>query len=121
MEVLIALISGGAVVAVIEGIKEALRFRREQKAKKSNENVLNTQEWRKSTDKKLDNLTEGLRYVLYDRIRYLAQSYIAEGCVDFDDRRILNLMHQSYHAGLDGNGDLDNLMGEVNHLPLKRG
>ena len=40
--------------------------------------------------------------------------------MDFDDRRILNLMHKSYHDGLGGNGDLDNVMNDVNRLPLKR-
>ena len=36
-----------------------------------------------------------------------------------DDRRVLNEMHHCYHDGLGGNGDLDNLMQEVNKLPLK--
>jgi len=56
---------------------------------------------------------------LYDRIRFVALSYIEEGEVDFDDRRILNDMHRSYHVGLNGNGDLDELMKQVNKLPLK--
>ena len=56
----------------------------------------------------------------YDRIRHLGQKYIADGSVDFDDRRILNQMHKSYHDGLGGNGDLDNIMGEVNKLPLRK-
>ena len=64
-------------------------------------------------------LKVGLKWVLYDRIRYLGQRYISDGKVDFDDRRILNEMHKSYHEGLSGNGDLDNLMAEVNRLPLE--
>lgn len=67
----------------------------------------------------LDALKAGLKWVLYDRIRHLGQKYIAAGGVDFDDRRILNEMHTSYHEGLGGNGDLDVLMGEVNRLPLR--
>ncbi len=50
---------------------------------------------------------------------YLGQAYIAESEIDFDDRRILNDMHRSYHNGLGGNGDLDKLMEAVNDLPLK--
>ena len=50
----------------------------------------------------------------------LARYYSANGAVDFDDRRILNQMHKSYHDGLGGNGDLDNIMSEVNRLPLKK-
>ena len=57
--------------------------------------------------------------MLYDRIRYLGQAYIAAGEIDFDDRRVLNDMHRSYHNGLGGNGDLDTLMAEVNGLKLK--
>lgn len=66
----------------------------------------------------LDALKVGLKWVLYDRIRHLGQKYIAAGTVDFDERRILNEMHSSYHDGLGGNGDLDVLMGQVNRLPL---
>ena len=57
--------------------------------------------------------------MLYDRIRYLGLKYIQDGAVDFDDRRILKEMHDCYHERLGGNGDLDNLMREVNRLPLK--
>ena len=57
---------------------------------------------------------------MYDRIRFLGQAYIAEGEIDFDDRRILRQMHTSYHNGLGGNGDLDALMEEVDSLPLKK-
>jgi hypothetical protein len=64
--------------------------------------------------------SEALKYILYDRIRYLGQEYINDGEIDFDDRRILNAMHEAYHDGLHGNGDLDNLMRDVNALPLKR-
>ena len=61
-----------------------------------------------------------IKFILYDRIKYLAQTYIAAGEVDFDDRRILNAMHKVYHGGLDGNGDLDDLMNAVGELPLKK-
>ena len=64
-------------------------------------------------------LKTGLKWVIYDRIRFLGQNYISAGRVDFDDRRILNEMHTCYHDGLGGNGDLDNLMHQVNDLPLK--
>ena len=57
---------------------------------------------------------------MLDRIRYLGQKYIEAGEIDFDDRRILNAMHDSYHNGLGGNGDADVVMQEVNKLPLRR-
>lgn len=63
---------------------------------------------------------EGMRYVLLDRILYLGKHYINDGAVDFDDRKRLRDMHTSYHSGLGGNGDADNIMDAVDALPLKR-
>lgn len=130
-EILVSVLSGGAVVAVIEGIREALKWRRTRKAQmedkaeakeeyKQKQADLKTEERLEAIEKKTDAQSEAIKYILYDRIRYLGQAYIAEKEIDFDDRRILNDMHHSYHFGLKGNGDLDTLMEEVNHLPLKR-
>ena len=118
-------------MAVIEGIRQALKWRRTRKAQmedkaeakeeyKQKQADLKTEERLEAIEKKTDAQSEAIKYILYDRIRYLGQAYIAEREIDFDDRRILNDMHHSYHFGLKGNGDLDTLMEEVNHLPLKR-
>ena len=108
--VLVAVVAALAAVigAVIAQLGEGIRQKRKRKYEKTDTKDATTQA-----------LKDGLKWVLYDRIRFLGLKYIAEGCVDFDDRRILNLMHKSYHDGLDGNGDLDNIMDTVNHLPLK--
>ena len=130
-EILVAILSGGVVVAVIEGIREALKWRRtrkavkEDRAEKKAEDAkraaeLKTEERLGAIEEKVDVQREALKFILYDRIRYLGQAYIAEKEIDFDDRRILNNMHQTYHYGLCGNGDLDTLMAEVNRLPLKQ-
>ena len=130
-ETLVAILSGGAVVAVIEGIREALKWRRtrkavkEDRAEKNAEDAkhaaeLKTEERLGAIEKKVDVQREAMKFMLYDRIRYLGQAYIADKEIDFDDRRILNNMHHTYHDGLCGNGDLDTLMEEVNHLPLKK-
>lgn len=74
----------------------------------------------KSRDAKITALCESQKIVMLDRIRYLGQKYIEAGEIDFDDRRILNNMHASYHTGLGGNGDADVIMREVNSLPLRR-
>ena len=118
-EIIIAVISGGSVVAVIEGFREWLAWNRNRKAIKEDRATEEAVEKVKTLEEKVDALVEANRYILYDRIRYLGQCYIDEREIDFDDRRILNKMHESYHNGLDGNGDLDTLMEEVNHLPLK--
>lgn len=130
-EILVAILSGGVVVAVIEGIREALKWRRtrkavkEDRAEKKAEDAkraaeLKTEERLGAIEEKVDVQREALKFILYDRIRYLGQAYIAEKEIDFDDRRILNNMHHTYHYGLCGNGDLDTLMAEVNRLPLKQ-
>ena len=69
--------------------------------------------------KELKAIKEGLKWVMFDKIRHLGLKYIDDGEVDFDERRILKEMHTSYHDGLGGNGDLDKLMESVYELPLK--
>ena len=102
------LLGGSAVAALINQIGESIRQKRKRKYEKDDT---------ESDD--IAALKTGLKWVIYDRIRYLGQSYINAKKIDFDDRRILNEMHKCYHNGLGGNGDLDNLMNEVNALPLK--
>lgn len=108
--VLVALVAGLSAIlgAIVAQVGEGLRQKRKRKYDKAD-----------NRDKDLQALRDGLKWVLYDRVRYLGQKYIQDGSVDFDDRRILNLMHKSYHDGLGGNGDLDVIMSEVNRLPLK--
>ena len=101
---LLSALLGAAIVQIGEGVRQ----RRKRKYEKDD-----------TKDADIEALKDGLKWVLYDRIRYLGQKYTTEGMVDFDDRRILNAMHKSYHDGLGGNGDLNNIMTEVNHLPLR--
>lgn len=107
--VIVGLIAGGSAIVggLITQLGEGIRQRRKRKYEKAD-----------TKDKDIEALKTGLKWVLYDRIRHRGQQYISAGQVDFDDRRILNEMHASYHDGLGGNGDLDNLMGQVNKLPL---
>ena len=110
--VLIAIIGGmcggSAVAAIINQIGDAVRQKRKRK--------YDTEDT-ESEDVKA--IKTGLKWVLYDRIRFLGQAYIKDGSIDLDDRRILREMHNSYHAGLGGNGDLDLLMSQVDRLPLR--
>lgn len=108
--VLVAVIAGVSSVTGILGaqIGEGIRQRRKRKYDKDD-----------GKDKDIQTLKDGLKWLMYDRIRFLGQKYNTERSVDFDDRRILNEMHNCYHNGLGGNGDLDVLMHEVNRLPLR--
>lgn len=102
------LLGGSAVAALINQIGEGIREKKKRQA--DNED---------SESDDIKEIKRALKYVMLDRIRYLGQVYIKSGEIDYDDRRILNEMHGSYHNGLGGNGDLDILMKEVNTLPLK--
>ena len=117
--ILTALISGGVGAAVVQLIRDHLSYKRDRKAKKEDREALNSEERLKSIEKKTDAQSTALKFILYDRIRFLGQAYIDDGEIDFDDRRILRDMHRSYHDGLGGNGDLDILMKQVDALPLK--
>ena len=118
-DILIAIISGGAVVAVIEGVREYLTWRRNRRATLEDRQDRQIEKRLEKIEAESEAQSEALKFILYDRIRYLGQAYIAEGEIDFDDRRVLNDIHRSYHEGLHGNGYLDTLMAEVNRLPLK--
>lgn len=120
MEVLIAILSGGAAVALIEGLREWLGRRYEHREKLEDLAQRGIEKRLSALEEQNIAQSEALKYILYDRIRYLGQKYIAEGEIGFEDRRILNGMHAAYHNGLNGNGDLDNLMRDVNALHLKR-
>ena len=131
LAILVAVISSGATAAVVKAIDNWLSWKRERKAKHEDADLerkeqtvndrLNTIEQKTDDNQKtLDSLTEGMKYIIYDRIRHIGQAHINAGEIDFDDRRILNSMHHCYHYGLGGNGDLDKLVQEVNHLPLKK-
>lgn len=117
--VVVAFVGGTAGAALINGVNERKMHKLTRRAAKEDKEALDAETRLKAIEDKTDAQSEALRYILYDRIRYLGQAYIADGEIDFDDRRILNDMHRSYHNGLGGNGDLDKLMEAVNDLPLK--
>lgn len=131
MAILVAVISSGATAAVVKAIDNWLSWKRERKAKHEDDDLMKKEQTvndrlstieQKTEDnrKTLESITEGMKYIIYDRIRHIGQAHINVGEIDFDDRRILNNMHHCYHFGLGGNGDLDKLVQEVNNLPLKK-
>lgn len=109
MDYIIAIIGGGvgaAIVSVVGSLLLARQARRyaEQDAESAD----------------IKAMKAGMKWLLYDRIRHVGMKYIEDGCVDFDDRRILGEMWNVYHHGLEGNGDLDDMMKAVRALPLKK-
>ena len=97
--IVIAIISSGALSAIISAIFNALQTRKKRK----------------------DGVKDGVKIILYDRIKFLGKAYINRGFVTAEELEDLTTMHQIYHdpEGLNGNGFLDSLMKNVNRLPLK--
>lgn len=129
-EFILVFLSGGVAVALIEVAKELILWTKNRKAKKEDDAVERQDKKKRQEamqiderlaviEKKTDAQSEALKYIMYDRILYLGREYIKRKEITFDERRILNNMHSSYHNGLGGNGDLNTLMHEVNELPLK--
>lgn len=128
--VITGLLSSGAAAAAVQGVSAAIAFRRERKAKKEDRAEDAAEEARRGEysgvaerlgklETEVAKISVGLKWELFDRIRYLGRKYIEADEVDFDDLRLLNEMHEASHS-LGVNGSLDGLMQSVNRLPLKK-
>lgn len=139
-----AFLLGAGGLAIINVVQERWKWKEERKAKKEDrqeekqdqlgemkqmissfieqQKKMNREmdEKQKAQDKEMAALSEGLRYVILDRILYIGQSYIKRGEVSYDDRKRLREMHDCYHNSLGGNGDADQIMKAVSALPLKQ-
>lgn len=129
MEFLQLLLTGATGAAVVTLINNVIQWHLNRKAKKEDaqmekseakekQDALDIAKWHDDTEEKIDALVDGQKFILLDRIQYLARSYLRDGEIDFDDRRRLHQMHEAYHR-LGGNGDLNTLMAEVDEIPLK--
>lgn len=68
---------------------------------------------------KQDAIVAALKVLMVDRVRYLGQRYVAEGCISLSDKETIKDMHSAYKA-LGGNGHLNTIMEEVEDLPLRK-
>lgn len=131
--VILGFVFGSGGLVLLEILRERLRFKDERKAVKEDRKEQKTDELNKlskqvaelslkesETAKMLNVLCTAQKCILLDRIMYLGQVYIKAGEIDFDDRRRLREMHNSYHKGLGGNGDADAIMKAIDDLPLKK-
>lgn len=62
---------------------------------------------------RFDALLSATKYLMYDRIRHLCETYIARGQITVTELKVLTDMHACYHDELNGNGFLDELMDAV--------
>lgn len=104
MELLVAFVAGGAMAALISGVFSIMLYARKRKdAKEDQEDVVH----------------KALRYIMLYVIQERAEKYICRGNITVDERRALHKWHDLYHNGLNGNGDADALMADVDNLSLK--
>lgn len=118
LTILTAVLTGGFLVSLVNLVRDIIMWKKNRKATLEDREDQQYGERLKVVEEQVAKLIQSQKYMLYDRIRYVGQSYIKDGEIDFDDRRILSEMHYVYHNILGGNGDLDTLMKEVNSLPL---
>ncbi len=140
---LTALLGGGIGVAIITAMNERWKFKVQRKAVKEDkaeekadktkaledsvtkleeadkQQDLNVDERFKNMETQIAALTKAMQLIMLDKILCLGQKYIDDEEIDFDDRRRLRAMHDVYHNGLKGNGDVDLIMKGVDKLPLK--
>ena len=95
--ILCALIGSGAATALVTGL---VSWRAEQRRTETGE-------------------SQGLRYLLQDRLEQQALTYLGRGYVTYDELRRWNRGHYIYHDLLGGNGDLNGLKEELKHLLYK--
>ena len=128
--ILLAILTGGVAAAGVKLIDNLIQWwleRRSRKKDATEEAQRKEEEAKKAAldaqkcagTELLHATADGVKWMLYDRIKYLGTRYIDDASVDFNDRRLLHEMHKVYHYGLHGNGDLDLIMDAVDALPTK--
>ena len=81
--------------------------------------VLLQRKWAKQDkhDERVDALVDAQKVMMIDKVRYLGKKYISEGEIHIEDKENLKEMYSAYKR-LGGNGHLDTVMDEVNHLKV---
>lgn len=63
--------------------------------------------------------SQGMRWLLQDRLEHLAKAYIKADAVSYEEMKNWNKGHMIYHELLKGNGDLNALKTQINSIYLK--
>lgn len=81
--------------------------------------VLLQRKWAKQDkhDERVDALVDANKVLMIDKVRYLGKKYISEGEIHLEDKENLKEMYDAYKR-LGGNGHLETVMAEVNHLKV---
>lgn len=110
----IALLGGTSAAALITTAGNLilhLMQRHERKIERKDER-------QQQMSKKIDAIAKGVMLLELDKIKYLGLRFIREDGITYEDRALLHKMHENYHKELGGNGDLDQIMSDVDDLPL---
>ncbi len=95
--ILCALIGSGAATALVTGL---LSRRAEKRKNETGE-------------------SQGMRWLLQDRLEHLAKHYLEVGVITYEELQNWNKGHHIYHDLLDGNGDLNILKSSLANLYQK--
>lgn len=95
--ILCALIGSGAATALVSGL---INRRAERRRNETGE-------------------SQGMRWLLQDRLEHLAKHYLERGVISYDELQNWNKGHHIYHDLLDGNGDLNILKSSLTNLYQK--
>lgn len=95
--ILCALIGSGAATALVSGLVSRRAERRRNETGES----------------------QGMRWLLQDRLEHLAKHYLERGVISYDELQNWNKGHHIYHDLLDGNGDLNILKSSLTNLYQK--
>lgn len=119
MQVLLAILGGTVGATIVSGVFGLIMWKLNRKAAKEDKAEEKAEKKETDDDVLIENLIVGVRTLMYDRIKHLANSYLRRGWITSEELEDLISMHSVYHNELKGNGFLDSLMERVKSLPVK--
>ena len=126
MDIIYAILGGAATAALISGAFSVVIWLLNRKAQKEDNAAANqTADCAargreiKAISNKVDAMYLADRLILSDRIKHLGKTYIARHEITAEELEDIMAMHECYHTDLGGNGFLDNIMRQVQELPIK--
>jgi hypothetical protein len=72
-----------------------------------------------NANKKETGESQGIRWLMQDRLEHVALAYMAKGSITHDEWKNWNKGHYIYHELLGGNGDLDPLKEALSKMDAK--
>ena len=113
-ETVLIFLAGAGGAAAIKLLDNVIQYVLQRRAKKQD----NGEREKTELEIQVDSIRQCLMVSMLDRIQDLCRCYIRDGSIRIEDRRRLHQMYKGYKA-VGGNGDLDDLLKQVEELPLK--